>query len=359
MARNTVARIDLSALRHNLNRIRKLVPDSRVMAVVKADAYGHRLDLCISALSDADMLAVATLDEARAIRMLGNGMPVLLLEGFTDRGDLAEIRSLGLEIVVHHESQLAALEAHDEKVASRLWLKLDSGMHRLGFPLDTAELLHRRLRTLPGVEEVVLMTHLACADQADHPLNLRQIERFDRLAVGIDAQCSLANSAAILNLPAVHRDWVRAGILLYGISPLATGHAGDFGLKPVMTLKTRLIAVNRVPGGETIGYGARFTADRDMIVGTAAIGYGDGYPRSAPDGAPVLVNGQRTRLIGCVSMDMITMDLSDQPDAKVGDPVILWGEGLAVEEVARIAGTIPYELVCRVTRRVRYEPDPT
>lgn len=355
MARSTIARIDQTALAHNLRRVRQLAPDSRVMAVVKADAYGHRLDLCIAALSGADMLAVATLDEARAIRELGNGLPVLLLEGFADPADLAEIRALDLEIVVHHESQLSALESHAGSPAPRVWLKLDSGMHRLGFPLDRLGELHRRLRALPGVEEVVLMTHFACADQSDHPLNVRQLERFDRMTAGVEAVHSLANSAGILNFPRMHRDWVRAGILLYGISPMNSGHGGDFGLRPVMTLQTRLIAVNRVPAGEAVGYGARFIAEHDMLIGVAAIGYGDGYPHSVPDGTPVLVNGLRTRLVGRVSMDMITVDLSGQPDAAVGDPVILWGSGLPVEEVALDAGTIPYELVCRVTRRVRFE----
>lgn len=198
------------------------------------------------------------------------------------------------------------------------------------------------------------MTHFACADQPGNPLNRRQIDSFDIAVKGLPGPRCLANSAALLNLPETRRDWIRAGLLLYGVSPLA-GHDGpSLGLEPVMTFETRLIAVNDVPVGDTIGYGARFTASHDMRVGVAAIGYGDGYPRNMPDGAPVLVNGREQHLVGRVSMDMITIDLNGQPMARVGDPVLLWGRGLPVERVAEAVGTIAYELLCRVTRRVSY-----
>lgn len=324
------------------------------MAVVKADAYGHGLKRCLPALTEADMLAVATMDEARAIRALEPRAPILLLEGIMAADELEAVARLNLEMVVHHESQLEWIEAFDHAFNPRIWLKLDSGMHRLGFPLSQAQPVHARLQALDGVEEIVLMTHFACADQAGNPLNRRQIELFDTAVKGLPGPHCLANSAALLNLPETRRDWIRAGLLLYGVSPLAGQDGPALGLEPVMTFETRLIAVNDVPAGDTIGYGARFTASRDMRVGVAAIGYGDGYPRNMPDGAPVLVNGREQHLVGRVSMDMATIDLDGQPGARVGDPVLLWGEGLPVERVAGIVGTIPYELLCRVTRRVAY-----
>ncbi len=354
MARNTIARIHPAAIAHNLGRVRELAPGSRVMAVVKADAYGHRLDLCLPALADADMLAVATLEEARAIRRLGSGLPVLLLEGVIHDGDLTVAADLGLELTIHHPTQMAALEKFGRSPAPRIWLKLDSGMHRLGIPADQAGAMHERLLRLPGVTRVNLISHFASADEPDNELTARQIERFERMIEGLEGEHCLANSAAVLRYPHAHRDWVRAGIMLYGISPFAGTTGAELGLKPAMTLTSELMAINRVPAGETIGYGARYRASQDMTLGVAAIGYGDGYPRSTADGAPVLVNDQVCRLAGRVSMDMITIDLTQCPDAAIGDPVVLWGRGLPVETIAAHADTIAYELVCRVTRRVRY-----
>lgn len=327
---------------------------ARVMAVVKADAYGHGLKRCLSALMGADMLAVATMDEARAIRALEPRVPVLLLEGVTAPAELEAVARLNLEMVVHHDSQLEWIESRSRPPGPRLWLKLDSGMHRLGFAAGRAHDVHARLRALEGVEEVVLMSHFACADQPGHPLNQRQIEAFDAAVEGLSGPHCLANSAALLNLADARRAWVRAGLLLYGASPVAGREGPSLGLEPAMTFETRLIAVNDVPAGDSIGYGARFTAPCDLRIGVAAAGYGDGYPRNMPDGAPVLVNGREQRLVGRVSMDMITIDLQGQPDARVGDPVVLWGQGLPVERVAETVGTIPYELLCRVTRRVTY-----
>ncbi len=354
MARNTIAHIDPSAIAHNLGRVREYAPDSRVMAVVKADAYGHRIDLCLPALEQADMLAVATIEEARAIRRLGNGLPVLLLEGVSDYGDLAVAADLGLELTVHHPHQLEALERFGRSPARRLWLKIDTGMHRLGVPVEAAADMHRRLLTIPGVEQVNVMSHLACAEAPDHPLNALQLERFQRATESLEGERCLANSAGLINLPETRLDWVRAGLVLYGISPLPGRPGPDLGLEPAMTLSAELMAVNRVAAGESIGYGARFTADREMCVGVASIGYGDGYPRSMADGAPVLVDGQVCRMCGRVSMDMITIDLAPCPDARVGDEVVLWGQGLPIETVAEAADTISYELVCRITRRVRF-----
>lgn len=356
MSRSTVAIIDREAVAGNLRRVRELAGGARVMAVVKADAYGHGLARCLPALLAADLLAVATLDEAREVRELAPDVPLLLLEGVMSSAELEQVSKLGLEIVVHCPEQLAWLERAGRSPSKRLWLKVDSGMHRLGFPLPEVASVHRRLRVLGGVEEIVLMTHFACADQADHPLNRTQIERFDAATAELEGPRCMANSAALLNLPVTRRDWVRAGLLIYGASPLPDRDGEALGLAPAMTLQTRLMAVNRVAAGESIGYGARLRVERDSRIGVAAIGYGDGYPRNMPDGAPVRVNGTIQPLAGRVSMDMITIDLTDQPEAGVGDPVVLWGPGLPIERVARAVGTIPYELMCRVTRRVPYEP---
>jgi len=354
VARGTFASISPAALRHNLTMVRALAADARVMAVVKADFYGHGLERCLPALAEAEMLAVATMDEARAIRTLAPRLPILLLEGITSAEELEMVDSLNLEMVVHHRAQLDWIEARGRVAGPRIWLKLDSGMHRLGFPLADARAIHARLLALDDVDQVVLMTHFACAEQAGHPLNQRQIDRFDAAVGALAGPQCLANSAALVNLPQTRRDWVRAGLLLFGVSPIAGRPGPALGLRPGMTLETRLIAVNEVPAGDTVGYGARFTAPRDMRIGVAAIGYGDGYPRNMPDGAPVLVNGREHRLAGRVSMDMITIDLAGQARAGVGDPVVLWGRGLPVERVAEAAGTIAYELLCRVTRRVIY-----
>lgn len=354
MARKTIARIDPDAVAHNLARVRAYAPDSRVMAVVKADAYGHRIDLCLPALAGADLLAVATIEEARAIRRLGSDLPVLLLEGVQDYGDLAVAADLDLELTVHHAHQLEALERFGRSPARRVWLKIDTGMHRLGVPPETAADAYARLRALSGVGQVNLMSHFACAEQADHPLNAIQLERFRQACSGLEGERCLANSAGLINLPESRFEWVRAGLVLYGISPLDGRPGADLGLRPAMTLSAELMAVNDVAAGEHIGYGARFRAVRDMRVGVASIGYGDGYPRNMADGAPVLVRGRRCALSGRVSMDMITVDLTDCPEAAVGDEVVLWGCGLPVELLAEAAETIPYELVCRITRRVRF-----
>lgn len=354
MSRSTVATIDREAIAGNLRHVRQLAGRARVMAVVKADAYGHGLASCLPALLSADLLAVATLDEARAVRELAPEVPLLLLEGVMSPDELRAVSKLRLEIVVHCPEQLTWLEQAGASPSKRLWLKLDSGMHRLGFPLPDVGTIHRRLRALGGVEEIVLMTHFACADQADHPLNRTQIERFDAATADLEGPRCMANSAALLNLPETRRDWVRAGLLVYGASPLADRDGPALGLSPAMTLQTRLMAVNRIAAGESIGYGARFVVDHDSVIGVAAIGYGDGYPRNMPDGTPVCVNGTLQPLAGRVSMDMTTIDLTDQPEARVGDPVVLWGAGLPVERIARAVDTIPYELMCRVTRRVDY-----
>lgn len=356
MSRETIARIDRDALRHNLEVVHSLAPGSKVVSVVKADAYGHGAAHVLPGLEGSDVLAVATVGELGALREAGWVGRLLLLEGFAGEEEYAEVTETQAEYVVHHATQLALLERLGGHPGRPCWLKIDTGMHRLGFPADELQVLAGRLRELSGGTPPVLMSHFACADDPDNPLTQEQLRRFDAARDALDADVSLANSAGLLNYPDSRRDYVRPGILLYGITPLASGSGSDHGLRPVMTLSCRLLAINTVEAGEVIGYGGRYRVPETMRVGVAGIGYGDGYPRAIPDGTPVLLNGRRASVAGRVSMDMVTLDLRGHDDAQVGDEVVLWGKGLPVEEIARGAGMIPYELVCGVTGRVRRVP---
>ena len=357
MARPTSATIHADALHHNLAQMRRLAPRSRVMAVVKADGYGHGLERVARTLSAADAFGVAALSDAERIRALGLTQPVVLLSGFDTADDLPRLAQLGVESVGHHASQLAMREQY-AGAPLRCWLKIDTGMHRLGIAPGQAREAHARLRALACVDdEIVLMTHFASSDEFDGAQTRAQIEVFDRVTAGLAGPRSLANSAAVLGWPQTHHDWIRPGGALYGVSVVDGQPGSAFGLRPAMTLSTRLIAVNRIARGERIGYAGSWETPEDMPVGVAAIGYGDGYPRHAAAGTPVLVNGQVAPLIGRVSMDLVTIDLRGQPDAKPGDPVELWGAALPVETVAQAAGTIGYEPVCSITRRVRFVED--
>jgi alanine racemase len=355
MSRPTVATIHIDALRHNLARIRALAPRSRVLAVVKADGYGHGLERVAHALEGADAFGVAAISDAERLRAAGLSQRIVLLSGFDEPGDLALLRRLNVESVLHHDEQLRMLEADPGGAPLRVWLKLDTGMHRLGFDPARARELHSRLRAMPNIDpDIVLMSHFARSDEFDSEATPRQIERFDRSIQGLAGSCSLANSAGVLGWTASHRDWVRPGGALYGLSPVAGKSGRDLGLEPAMTLSTRLIAINRVARGEAVGYGAAYTCEEDMPIGIAAIGYGDGYPRHAVGGTAVLVDGIRAPIVGRVSMDLLAIDLRGLPQARVGDPVVLWGRDLPIEEVAAAAGTIGYELACGITRRVRF-----
>lgn len=355
MSRATGALISPAALRHNLRRVRALAPRARIMAMVKANAYGHGLAVVARALSETDAFGVASLEEALIIRHAGLAHPIVLLEGVFSAAELEEVARHGCELVVHDPGQLALLEASRLDKAVGVWLKLDTGMHRLGFAPGAARAAWERLHAAAAVRGPVrLMTHLARADEPGNAHTRAQLETFASSTAGLRAERSIANSAALLAWPASHADWVRPGILLYGVAPFA-GHCGrDHDLRPVMTLRTELIAVKAVARGDTVGYGGNWRAEQDTRIGIAAIGYGDGYPRHAPNGTPVLVNGVRVPLIGRVSMDMIAVDLHTQPQARVGDGVVLWGAELPVEEIARAAGTIPYELLCGITQRVKF-----
>ncbi|TFV98619.1 alanine racemase [Oxalobacteraceae bacterium OM1] len=357
MPRPIVARISLSAMRHNLAIARQKAPASRVWAVVKANAYGHGLERALRAFADADGLALIEPDAALRLRELGWQKPILLLEGFFHETDLPLLARHGIEIAVHCREQIDMLE-HSGAGPFTVHLKMNSGMNRLGFrPQDYRE-AHVRLSALPGVQRIVLMTHFA---NADDPLNPHmpldeQVRRFHQASDGLPGERSLANSAAVLLHQQTVADWIRPGIMLYGGTPGGRS-AKAFSLRPAMTLSSEIIGIQQLAAGEAVGYGSRFVADRPMTVGVVACGYADGYPRHAPAGTPVLVDGIKTGLAGRVSMDMITVDLTPMPQARVGSRVTLWGEGLPIDDVATAAGTIGYELMCAVAPRVRIEED--
>ena len=355
MQRNARASIDLAALRHNLARVRDAAPRSRVMAAVKAEAYGHGMLRIAEALADADGFAVACLDEALALRDAGIEKPILVLQGAQSEAQLEAAATHEVSLCIHHQQQLRQLETARLSRPVSVWLKIDSGMHRLGVAPGEAPSIHAALAASANVKGTpALMTHFARADERDADATPAQIKTFDDAITGLAGEQSLANSAAILAWPHSHRDWVRPGSILDGSSPFVNGDATQDGLKPVMTLRAPLIAIRQMKKGDAIGYGASWTCPEDMPIGCIAIGYGDGYPRHAPSGTPVLINGQRAPLAGRVSMDLLTVDLRGIA-AKVGDSVTLWGRGLSVDEIARHAGTISYELTCSVGPNVHIE----
>lgn len=355
MTRPARALVDAQALRHNVAQVRRRAPHARVMAIVKANGYGHGLVWVAKTLADVvDAFGVAAAEEGVALREAGITNAVCLLEGFFSADELALFAQYDLAPVVHHEPQVRALEAVRLRRPLSVWIKVDTGMHRLGFAPEEFAPVLARLRGAAGVREIRVMSHFAGADDPEQNSHTRaQINAFDSITAHSGLERSLANSAGILAWPASHFDWVRPGIMLYGGDPMVGAAAGaSVGLRPVMTLMTALIAVAQRKKGDPIGYGPDYFCPQDMPVGVAAIGYGDGYPRRMPAGTPVLVNGRRVPLVGRVSMDMITLDLRTEPQAKPGDPVELWGEALSIEEIAARAGTISYELYCQVAKRI-------
>jgi alanine racemase len=348
--------IDTSALRNNLGQIRSRAPGARVMAVVKANAYGHGLVPTALALSDADAFAVARLDEGLALRQAGVRQTIVLLEGVFSQEQLAEAAEQRFEIVVHDPLQVALLEQFSGAHRLVVWLKIDTGMNRLGFRTDEFAPVLERVRALRvSPAEIRLMTHLARADERECPMTPLQLERFHALTQGLGFLRSIGNSAGILGWPGGCGDWVRPGLALYGISPFAGESSASFGLVPVMTLASTVISVRHVPRGETVGYGGAWTAPQDSRIAIVAGGYGDGLLRSLITGTPVLVNGRRAPLVGRVAMDMIAVDVTNLPEVEVGTRCVLWGRGLEVSEVAAHAGTISYELICGVRARVPRE----
>ena len=350
--RPLVATIDLSAIRHNYALAKRCAPGRQAFAVVKANAYGHGAREVVSALSDADGFIVACLEEAGEVRGLHGKARLLLLQGCFEPAEYRMAAQLALDVVVQSREQAEALLGAQLARPLNVWLKLDSGMHRLGFSAADLRGWHARLAGAEQVAELNLLSHFACADLPEHPLNAAQLAAFRGLDDLAFANRSLANSAAIFTRPEAHLDWLRPGIMLYGASPFAERPAAELELKPAMTLSGSLIAVREVPAGDSVGYGASWVAERPTRIGTISCGYADGYPRCAPAGTPVLVGGRRVPLVGRVSMDMLTVDLSAVPEAQVGTPVELWGAQLPVDEVAAACGTIGYELLSKLTARV-------
>jgi alanine racemase len=347
------AQIDLAAVRHNHAFAKRCAPGRQVFAVVKANAYGHGVREVVTALHDeAEGFAVASLEEGAEVRAMHDDARILLLEGCFEASEYAIAARLRIDVVVQGVEQAEALLASSLPAPLNVWLKLDSGMHRLGFDATALRTWHPRLAGAAQVAELNLMSHFACSDERNHPLTEAQLERFLGLLDLDFAQRSLANSAAVLTLPAAHMDWIRPGIMLYGATPFAELSAAELRLKPAMSLNAQLIAVREVAEGESVGYGAGWVASRPSRIGTVSCGYADGYPRNAPAGTPVMVRGQRVPLAGRVCMDLLMIDLSELPEAGVGDAVELWGAQLPVDEIAMACGTVGYELLTKVTARV-------
>ncbi|MGK2946746.1 MAG: alanine racemase [Candidatus Malihini olakiniferum] len=354
--KTATAVISRRALRHNMQRVRQLAPNSRLVAVIKANAYGHGAVECANTLQDADCFGVARLSEALALRKVGIKKPILLLEGFFLANDLPLLVQHQLESAVHSIEQLAALEQTDLPHPLTVWMKLDTGMHRLGVRPGKMEAFYQRLTQCRNVVQPVnIMSHFCRADEPEFNTTLKQIACFDAFAEGKPGAQSIAASDGILLWTQTHRSQVRPGIILYGVSPLSSEKATHFGLQPAMTLTSHLIAVREHKAGESEGYGCTWISERDTLLGVVAMGYGDGYPRTAPFGTPVLVNDREVPLVGRVSMDMLTVDLGPNAQERVGDEVILWGEALPVEQIAAYTGISAYELITRITQRLKLE----
>ncbi|WP_113955771.1 alanine racemase [Arenicella xantha] len=344
--------IDTAAYQHNLRVVKDLLPGARIMAIIKADGYGHGMELAADALQQADEFGVTCQDDAERLRAHGINKPLTLLSSRFTHDELSSFGAKRWRPVVYDLAQLDAFEQLPVSAALDIWLKIDTGMGRLGFSLAEAPEVLDRLRVNPGVQSISLMTHLANADCVDHPGNHYQFDRFDRFrAKHTFAQHSILNSAGCVGFPGQALDIVRPGLILYGVSPQSGEYASALPLKPVMTFKSALLSVRQVSAGTPIGYGSTYAVEQDTRIGIVAAGYGDGYPRHAPSGTPVFVNGTLVPLIGRVSMDLITIDLG-QVEASVGDEVVLWGAENPVEIVAQNAETIAYELTCGITPRV-------
>ena len=355
MSRPAKVVVNLSALRHNFNQARSLAPNSRIMAVIKADAYGHGLVPTAQALDSADAFGVACLEEAQELRQAKIKQRIVLLEGPYTISELPEISRLQLDIVVHDQSQLEMLEHTTLPASFSIWLKLDTGMHRLGFPPETAKQAYQRLKQCAAIADIRLMTHLASANNRADRMVFEQIDRFNQCSQALPGEKTIANSAGILACKQSHADWIRPGIMLYGVSPFIDSTGPDENLQPVMTFQSKLISVKKIGAGEPVGYGATWYCPEATYIGVVASGYGDGYPRHARSGTPILVNGKRAKLIGRASMDLLIVDLGVWTSAKVGDEIMLWGADLPVEEIAACAETIPYEILCSVHKRLKFE----
>ncbi len=353
MARAATATINLQAIRHNYNLAKSLAPEQKALAIIKADAYGHGAVAVANALSDiADGFGVACIEEAIELRDAGISLPILLLEGFFQPDELKRISQNNLWCAVHSLDQIDIIAQADLQTPMNIWLKMDTGMHRLGIAPQDYLAAYKRLTQLSQAGEIVLMTHFSSADEPELAVTTQQIQLFDSITQNLNAPQSLANSAGAMAYPDACRTWQRPGIMLYGATPFTAPQAIAEQLKPVMTLSSEIIAVRDLEPGAAVGYGGTWVCQQPTRVGTVAIGYADGYPRHARSGTPVFVNGQKSQIIGRVSMDMLAVDLTAIPDAAVGSYVELWGDTLAANEIATCCNTIPYTLFTGITRRV-------
>lgn len=344
--------LDISALQHNFHRVQQLAPNRKILAMVKANAYGHGAEKIAKGLPNADAFGVSTINEAIQLRNANIKQDIVLMQGFNSAEDLSIISSFNLQVVIHDWSQLNFLEQQYLTMPLVIWIKIDTGMHRLGFePQALPEITHR-LQKINNIEKSFrYMTHFASSEQLHNPFTQNQYQEFLNATENLPGLKSLANSAAILGWPNTHGDWVRPGLILYGVSPFPQKMGSDHDLKPVMNWHSSLMVVHQLKKGDGIGYNSTFICPEDMPVGVVAAGYGDGYPRQAKNGTPVLVNNNRVPIIGRISMDMLTVDLRNQPDAKIGDIVLFWGMGLPIEEIARSVEMSPYQLLCGVRQR--------
>ena len=356
MSRGTTAVIDIVNLKHNFKVLRNLAPNKLVL-VVKADAYGHGLKQVVQALEDVDCFAVATIDEALIVRKYRSNVRVLLLEGFLDKHELQTAFKHKFDCVIHQKEQLKMFNETFANYPINVWLKYDSGMNRLGFSDDEFDQAMQLLNQHKNVKELILMSHLASANEKNNKFNSKQAKKFLKYITS-KHQLSLSNSSALLNKAALSNEWCRVGLALFGVSPIENKLASDFDLKPVMTLQTNIIAIKSVNKGETIGYGQTFTAAEATQIAIIGIGYGDGYPWSLSDGAYVGIHNQQAQILGRVSMDMMAVNISQIKDAKIGDSVLIWGKNdnghLPLESVASLANSIAYVLLCQITSRVHY-----
>ena len=353
--RTATVHIDLNALVDNYAVIKSTAPESKVLAVLKANGYGHGLVRIAKALPQADAFGVARIEEALELRTAGVIKPIVLLEGVFDDADIAILAANNLQTIVHTKEQLNAILTADIDRSLKVWLKIDTGMHRLGIAPSQFNEFYNALSDSDNVhDDLILMSHFSCADDLNNQTTQQQFVLFEQLTEKLDNPRSIANSAGICGWQQSHCDWIRPGLMLYGVSPLINRTSQTLGLQPVMTLQSSVIAIQQVKKGEMVGYGAAWQCQEDTYIGVIAIGYGDGYPRHAINGTPVWLNGRKVPLAGRVSMDMITVDLGAQCQDKIGDIATLWGAELPVEEVAKYATTIPYELLCNITRRVKY-----
>jgi alanine racemase len=366
MSRPLIAKIHIAAMEHNLTVARQHNPTSRLWAVIKADGYGHGLERSMRGFANADGLSVTELDEALQLREQGWHKPILLLEGVNSASDLIRVQQGRMHTVVHCVEQIRMLEgaalARGDGPGIDVYLKINTGLNRLGFRPEQTAAAHARLRAVAAVSSISMMTHFAnsyAVGKAHSGISVgEQARQFSALVQQLGGECSLCDSATVLTVPNTFADWIRPGVMLYGATCFPDVKASSLGLLPAMTLESEVIGVQHIAAGESVGYGSRFIADTDMVIGVVACGYINGYPRSAQDGAPILVDGIRTRVVGRVSMDKLTVDLTPAVNARVGSKVTLWGAGLPIEEVAHAANTICCELMCGVSNRARFIETP-